>query len=321
MNPVSFGRRADMNIVARNAREGFAALGVRDFRIYVSRFPRDAIGEIRRYAAEASEQNLRVYAVGGDGILFDCLNGVVGLDRVELAVIPYGNSNDFVRAFGEGKENSFRDIRAQITARSIPTDVIFCGSNYALNTCTIGLESYAAYKASELNTQYMPYRNKLPAPMRKKVYDFMFFWGGVIAAFTSKVVIQKYTISIDGKDFSGSYAGINIANGPCYGGDKYAAIAAVPDDGQLDALLFRSANTLNVLRIGLKYVYGEYSKFPDRILYRKASEITVRSSEPLVLQLDGELFFDTNITIKIVPSAVKIVAVGDLTYERRAALR
>jgi YegS/Rv2252/BmrU family lipid kinase len=319
VNPVSFRRRIDMDAVMIDIENCFATLGLQDYAFYVSRFPRDAIGEIRKFAGEAGEtKTVRIYAVGGDGILFDCLNGIIGLANAELAAVPYGNSNDFIRAFGEGKETLFRDIKTQILSRVIPTDVIFCGSNYALNTCTIGMEAYACHKAAELNAQYTPYWKKYPPFIRKTMYNSMFFLGGVISAYTPSITNQKYTITIDGNDFNGNYTTINIANGPCYGGDKSAAIAAIPDDGLIDVLLFSSTNSLNVLRVGSQYLYGKYNKFPSYITYKRASEVTVRSEEPLVLQLDGEIFLDTSITVKIVPRAVKIVAAGDSAYERRA---
>ncbi|MFP3042870.1 hypothetical protein LQZ19_13715 [Treponema primitia] len=321
INPVSFGRRTDMDAVMLDIENCFAELGMLDYAFFVSRFPRDAIGEIRRFAGEAGKKKtIRIYAVGGDGILFDCLNGVIGLENAELAAIPYGNSNDFVRAFGEGKEALFRDIKKQAVSPVIPTDVIFCGNNYALNTCTIGMEAYAVHKAAELHALYTPYLTKFSLPIRKALYDFTFFWAGVISAFTPSIIKQKYTITIDGEEFSGNYATINIANGPCYGGDKNAAIAAMPDDGLLDALLFNSTNSLNVIRIGADYLYGKYRKYPSYITYKRATEVTVRSEEPLVLQLDGEIFLDTNITAKIIPRAVKIAAPGGSVYERMALL-
>jgi YegS/Rv2252/BmrU family lipid kinase len=322
INPISFGRQTDMDAVMFDIQHCFTAPDAADHSIYISRFPRAAIGKIREYAEEAGgDATIRVYAVGGDGILFDCLNGVVGLPNAELAVVPYGNSNDFVRAFGEGKEKLFRDIKAQVLSRAIPTDVIFCGNNCALNTCTVGMEAYTVHKATELNARYMPYWNKLPARVRKFMYDFMFFWGGVLSAFSVKITHQRYTVLIDGRDAGGHYTTINIANGPCYGGDKNAAIAAMPDDGRIDVMLFKSTHTFNVIRIGMEYIYGKYHKFPSYISYVRASEITVRSEKPLVLQLDGEIFLDTNITVKIIPAAVRIVAVGDTSYERRAEFR
>jgi diacylglycerol kinase family enzyme len=117
-----------------------------EYAIRLSRFPRNAIRTARQYITQAGPDTpVRVYAVGGDGILFDCLNGIIGLSNAELAPVPYGHTNDFVRAFGEGLEDTFRDIPLLASAPVIPTDILRCGSNYALNLCTVGLESAAIF--------------------------------------------------------------------------------------------------------------------------------------------------------------------------------
>jgi YegS/Rv2252/BmrU family lipid kinase len=276
---------------------------------------------IRKYLAKTKAgTTVRVYAIGGDGILFDCLNGVIGLENSELAVVPHGNSNDFVRAFGEGKHELFRDIEAQAAAEAITTDVIFCGNNYALNTCCVGMEAYTVHKAVELNTRHKGRWDRLPRPFGKFFYDFMFFWAGIVSSMSRSITSQQYDVMIDGRSLSGAYTTINIANGPCYGGDKNAAVAALPDDGLLDVLLFKTTNYLNIVMVGTRYIYGGYKRFPQYISYYRAKEVTISSKRPMVLQLDGEIFFDTTITIKIIPAAVKIVAVNGLKYNIRATL-
>jgi diacylglycerol kinase family enzyme len=36
-----------------------------------------------------------------------------------------------------------------------------------------------------------------------------------------------------------------------------------------------------------------------------------------MINLDGEVFLDTNITVELIPGAVKIAAPGNLSYQRR----
>jgi diacylglycerol kinase family enzyme len=152
------------------------------------------------------------------------------------------------------------------------------------------------------------------------MYDFTFWAGGVISSMSPSITNRRYSIRIDGEEFTGNYATLNIANGPCYGGDKCAAIAAVPDDGLLDVMFLKSASRARIVRVGTRYIYGKYRLFPNDVSYRRATEIAVRSDRPMVLQLDGELIFDTNIRIRIIPKAVGVVAVNGSRYERRATL-
>jgi diacylglycerol kinase family enzyme len=242
---------------------------------------------------------------------------VVGLPNAELAIVPYGRTNDVVRAFGENNNELFRDISLQAVSPTIPTDIIYCGSVYALNFCTVGVESDAIMKTQEFNKS-LENRKGIFRWLNDYLYLVMYYMGGIFAAFNKPVITQNYTLTIDGENLTGQYSSINIANGPCYGGDKNAVITAVPDDGFLDALFFKPAKPLKILNEMIPYTKGLYTKFVGDFIWKRARKITIRSDSPLYIDLDGEVFFDTNITVEVVPAAVNIVAVNGLNYERRA---
>jgi len=153
VNPKSFAKESGMLSVIADIRTYFKNAANADYTIYISRYPRDAIGVVNDFIKSANEI-VRVYSVGGDGILYDCLNGLVGLPNAELAVIPYGKTDDFVRAFGEGKNKIFRDIKKQATANAIPTDIISIGNRYALNFCSAGFAPAVELKYDEMNKTY-----------------------------------------------------------------------------------------------------------------------------------------------------------------------
>ena len=318
INPRSFPVSADQDGVLREIQDCFASFDGEDYSVHISHYPRYAIGLLGKLIREFQpDETVRVYAVGGDGILFDCLNGIVGLPNVELAVVPYGTSNDLMRAFGEGKEAMFRDIRLQAISPVILTDIIHCGNNYALNFCTVGIESDTIMKTLDMY-------NSISHSVRKYrklnafVYSMLFYVGGTRAVFNKKILDQHYTITIDGEDFSGVYGAINIANGPCYGGKLSAVITAMPNDGVLDALFFRSAGSFKTALLIPPFTKGEFRRFPKYFTLKQMKKIEIRSDDPLLVDLDGEAFFDTSLSVEIIPKAVKIVAPGGIEYQRRA---
>jgi diacylglycerol kinase family enzyme len=307
-----------MEVVIADIVRCFQDLQTQEPIIHISRFPRDAIAVIRNYSKELnSDEIIRVYAVGGDGILFDCLNGVVGLPNAELAIVPYGKTNDVLRAFGENKSELFRDIKLQATSPTIPTDIIYCGNVYALNFCTVGVESDAIMKTLEFN-KALENRKGLFRWLNDALYLVLYYLGGIQAAFNKPVITQRYSLTIDGEHLTGQYCSINIANGPCYGGDKNAVITAVPDDGFLDALFFKSTKPFRILKEMVPYTMGRYADYPGDFIWKRVRKVAIRSNAPLYIDLDGEVFFDTNITVEVMPAAVKIVAVKGLKYEKRA---
>jgi diacylglycerol kinase family enzyme len=283
--------------------------------IHISRFPRDAINVIRRHIRNAAEgARVRVYAIGGDGIMFDCLNGIVGLPNTELAVMPYGIGNDFVRSFGKENYQWFRSIEKQATANSIPTDVINCGNNCALNFCAVGLEG-----AAVLNTLPLKgfFQNLRVVFRGKEVDTLLYCLGGIRASLDRELKKQTYEIVADGLNLSGCYNIINIANGPYYAVGRTAVPYAVPDDGLLDMLLAKEGGFAKKMAIMPHYLSGGYHKFPNLFSYTRVKKVSIRSNSPLLVNLDGEAFFDSEVTVEIMPKAVNIVAVNGLGYKRR----
>ncbi|GHV41453.1 hypothetical protein AGMMS49546_17370 [Spirochaetia bacterium] len=324
INPRSFHTKADLDTIVLEIERSFKNRNCTEFSVYISKFPRDAIGKIRVLMAEIensdpgsagreADDKVRVYAVGGDGILFDCLNGIMGLPNVELVSVPYGRSNDYIRSFGEGKNALFRDIGALIDKGvAIPTDLMYCGNNYVITTCCIGMEAAAVVKMKALDRKFHRSIDKFPT-----LYSFLYIMVGLTSFLDRKLIYQHYDITIDGEDYSGGYTAINIANGPCYGKDMCVSPTAMPDDGYMDISLNPSRGSLTLIRHLRSYLYG--MRKPKYIILKRAKKISVRSDRPLIIQLDGEILIDTNITLEIVPHAINMVTVKGLCYERRAA--
>jgi diacylglycerol kinase family enzyme len=307
-----------MDAFIAQVRNQFETIIKSECAIRISRFPRHAIRTVRQYITQAGpETPVRVYAVGGDGVLFDCLNGIVGLPNAELAPVPYGRTNDFVRSFGEGLEDRFRDIPLLASAPVIPTDILHCGSNYALNFCTVGLESAAIFRSMDIQRRLKTW----PSFFRDNsfIYNIIYYVGGFMVVLDQKILRQEYTISINGDDLSGAYASVNIANGPCYGGDKSAVVTAVPDDGIMDVLMFKGGAAARSLARVLPYTKGRYERFPESFTLKRGKVISIRSKDPLMINLDGEAFLDTNITVELIKGAVKIAAPEGLAYKKRGA--
>jgi diacylglycerol kinase family enzyme len=279
-----------------------------DFSIQLSRYPRDAIELIQRQVDEATEGDIvRVYAIGGEEILFDCLNGVAGLPNTELAVVPYGDLSDFLCIFGEGKAELFRDIPSLVEAAAIPTDMIDVGHNYVFNTCLIGFATTTTIKTKEIIKM-----------LGKGLGSFfllkmiMISFSNLFSAFDKQIVARYYRITIDDKEYNGNYSFINVANGPFFAGKKTASAQAMPDDGWLDVALIKSAGALKTIGSVKKYTRG---KTPSNCILMKAKKITIQSDEPMWIQLDCEFLQDTNITFEVIPGAVNFVTVNNMTYQ------
>ena len=75
-----------------------------DYDIYETLGSKDATRYAKEYCTQNPGKPVRFYACGGDGTLNEVVNGMAGHDFAELACIPCGSGNDFVKYYG-GTEN------------------------------------------------------------------------------------------------------------------------------------------------------------------------------------------------------------------------
>ena len=308
INPRSFWNKAKQNNVVAGIHHFFKEIDSKDYEIHVSRFPRDAVGFIPLYARSLSNETvLRVYAVGGDGILFDCLNGIMGLANAELASIPYGHTNNFIRGFDN--KALFRGIFRQYNATTVPLDVMRCGNNYALNYCVIGIEAETVRLAKKIRER-LDADSALYQWLCRRLYSLFFFMGGLAAGGKKDMLYQQYAVTIDEESFAGVYQGFSIFNGSYYGGNMRPVSSAVPNDGILDTLSIRSSGILQTSFLYPFYISGRYAMFPQHFVFKRGRKISIRSENMLVISMDGEVFFETELEVEVLPAAVRFVDAG-----------
>jgi len=276
-----------------------------DFSIQFSRYRRNAIGIIQEEAEKAKSGDIvRVYAIGGEEILFDCLHGVAHFPNMQLAAVPHSESNDFLKIFGHDKADTFRDIPTLVQSEALPTDAIRWGVNYALNSCYIGMNSAISKKVKDAKPQL----NKLSFAIFRRASSFLNYF----AAFDKQVAKRKYEIMIDDVDYSGSYCLVHVANGPYLAGRITGARDATPDDGLLDIALIKSSYPLKVLSSMRRY--SRRGKRPKNCVFIQGRKISIKSENQMWIQLDNEYIQDTNIELSIVHHAVQMVAAEGLAY-------
>jgi diacylglycerol kinase family enzyme len=276
-----------------------------DFSIQFSRYRRNAITIIQEEAEKAKTGDvIRIYAVGGEGILFDCLNGVAHFPNMQLASVPYGEYTDFLDIFEEKDIDVFRDIPSLVKGEAHPTDVIRWGVNYALNSCYIGMNAAITKRVKDLKSSL----NKGSFLVVSKVSTFV---NNITSVFDKQSAAREYKIMIDDQDYSGHYSLIHVANGPYHNGRLTGVSDATPDDGILDIALIKASHPLGTMWAMGRYSRGKRSK---KCIYVQAKKISVKSNTQMWIQLDNEYIQDTSIDMSLVHHAVKMVAVNDLCY-------
>lgn len=254
-----------------------------------------APGDAKRFANEHAKKGdeVTIFLAGGEGTVFEALNGVMGYDNVTLAVIPIGSANDFLKFFPKEKKSAFRDIDDQMSGRPVKMDVIKAGEYYCLNGCSAGMDAIVA--------KYMADFKRLPLVSGSMAYNL-----AIVKCFLGKIGC-RLTLNADGEDLGNKDCLFAVvANGPAYGGGYLAAPDAVPFDGELNFTVVEKINKLKILKFIGKYKKGEVDGLPF-VHREKCQSFSFRSAKPVPVNLDGEIIETKEMDFSIVKSAVKFL--------------
>ena len=105
----------------------------------ISVHPTKCQGDATNIVKEELEDNDLIVCCGGDGTLFDVVNGAAEYENAAVGVIPFGSGNDFIKSF-EFSER-FSDIAAQIRGCVTKIDLIKFEDMYSCNVCSMGLDA------------------------------------------------------------------------------------------------------------------------------------------------------------------------------------
>lgn len=294
INPNA-GKGKAFDVIMPKIKEAVAARNV-DYKIYVS----SSLQDTHDYCKNVCEsgENVRFYACGGDGTIYDIVNAIYGYDNVEFAAIPLGSGNDFIRLFGTKEQ--FIDVGAQIDGTAIKIDAIKCGDRIAVNQCSMGFDAEVCSKQSDFK--------KIPWLTGETAYT-----ASLIYCLKSKTS-NRFTVTIDdGEPITDNFVFAFCGNSRFYGGGYQAAPYAVPDDGLLDFSIVRAMKISRlVTQIG-NYKKGRHFKWPETT-YVRGKKMTVHSDLPASVNVDGECDLVTNSTFEIIPSAFSFVIPTTSSY-------
>jgi len=307
LNPKSFWNMWKQTQVLNRIQNFFSTIENTDYFIHISRFPRDAAGFIPVFAKKLPRETvLRVYAIGGDGILFDCLNGIMGIENAELASIPYGHTNNFIRGFGKNEDVFFKRLALQYNAPTILLDVIRCGGNYALSHCIIGMEAEVVRSVGKIREK-MQKGNSLSQWLARKLHAMLYYFSVFSVITDNELIFQKYEFDIDGEKLSGVYLGFHIYNAPYINGNLHPVRNSLPNDGILDMIIPYGQGRRQVFRMLPLFLSGKKKTLPSHFLYKQLRKISVNSNKILRVNLDGVVFFESGIELELLPSALRFV--------------
>ncbi len=260
-----------------------------DFDIKISEKPGDSVNLA---ASLKIEDYGGVIAVGGDGTLFEVINGLL-LNRNSIPVpvgqIPVGTGNSFIKDLGIfTKEQSFSAIVSG-NIREIDLGHFKCSSGnfYFANLLGTGFVSNVAYRARKY----------------KKLGPLSYILGVIEEVAVLKSV--KIELDIDGEIFKRDAVFTEICNSRYTGGEMMMAPNAEIDDGLMDIVILNKVSGMKLLSLFPKLFKGTHIG-DEAVEVLRGKNISLKSSRPLALTPDGETFGNTPIEVSTHPKKIKM---------------
>jgi YegS/Rv2252/BmrU family lipid kinase len=227
-----------------------------------------------------------VVAVGGDGTVFEVLNGLYAhrrSNRPALGLIPMGTGNAFAREFGLVPDHWMDAVRLIASGRTRWIDVgqADCAGDqfYFLNILGMGFAVDAGLAAKRLKFVGNP------------AYTLGTLWR------TLKLDSYPLVIECDGQRIEQDNVFVEVSNSRYTGTTFLIAPAAEIDDGLLDVTLLRRLSRLRLLRLFPTIYKGRHIEFDEVETYR-ARRIRILAPEGMMLAPDGEFRGQSPVDIK-----------------------
>jgi YegS/Rv2252/BmrU family lipid kinase len=254
-------------------------------------------GHAASLVADASLDEFEaVVAVGGDGTVFEVLNGLLAHDknrRIPLGLIPMGTGNAFAREF-DLFPSCWREAISQIAAgrvRKVDIGRVKTGDElfYFINILGIGFAVDAGLTARNL----------------KFVGNAAYTLGSLWQVF--KLHSYPLVMELDGERFEQDNVLVEVSNSRYTGTSFLIAPGARIDDGLLDVTVLKKLSKIRLLRIFPTIYSGRHVGF-EEVETIKARHIRLDAPAGKLMTVDGEFRGRTPVEIECLPRELDLLA-------------
>lgn len=287
---------------ARNARAEVAQLleGITNtsrghyFEVLETTYPLDAI----IIAQELGEHFDTVFALGGDGIVHEVINGLMKVDeekRPAFGVFPAGQGNDFARSLNLPLD-PIKVLDELPHLKKKPVDIGMVNGSYFAETLSFGLDAAIALETMERRQR------------TSRTGTVLYLESG-FNQIKNHLDVLHADIVIDGEEIPdlGFYT-FAIQNGQTYGGGFNICPQAKLDDGIFNVCYATPPlSRLQAVQLFVKANRGKHTN-DKHIHFKTGKEFKVVFKEKVAAQIDGEPISAFEYDVSLLPKALNVLA-------------
>ncbi len=235
-----------------------------------------------------------VIAAGGDGTVFDVVNGLLKYhkeSKIPIGIIPVGTGNSLTNDIKTKDENleSYIEIIADKYTKKI--DVLKAQTDndcfYFINILGFGFSTDVTLDAVKFKM------------FGETAYTLSTLYNAI------KLNTYELEIEINGNKRITENLFVSILNTRYGGGNFLLAPKAELDDGLMDVIIVNKVGRLQLLKTFTKVFDGSYIHSPF-VEYLQVSKIKFSSKNKKKLSPDGEIMHNLPVEIEVLPKEVEI---------------
>lgn len=227
-------------------------------------------------------------AAGGDGTAAWAINSTAD---APLAVLPLGNENLLARFAGVSRDPELL-ADAILHGRARRIDLGRVNDRFFALMASVGFDSDVIERLHASRNRHINMGS----------YFFRILQSGICYRYS------PMKVRLDDDEWHEA-AHVFVFNLPHYGLRIPICPTALPDDGLLDAVLFRRPGLLPMLNYLFSILRGRHMQRND-VLCRRVGSIDIHGARPALVQSDGDPSAPLPVRITVVRSAMSLVVAG-----------
>lgn len=239
----------------------------------------------------------QIVVLGGDGSLNAAVNGFFENGRpinpeAALVASKWGTGSDYYKTVTAGSYISdWKSLVTEHRVRAVDIGEIQFAheKKYFLNVASAGLSAVAAQMKNQ-NPRWIP-----------SSMSYVFPVVGALLKHQSKTM----TVTIDSSARDSKMMAAIISKGIYAGGGMKIGGGVEVDDGFFDVKLFEHMTVGQGLRRIPRLYQGRFNGIEEVMIYR-AKEVRIEGGSPVLVECDGEVYGQTDVTIRILPRALNV---------------
>jgi diacylglycerol kinase (ATP) len=279
--------------------------------------PKEAIELTQRAVERGAEV---VIAAGGDGTVSEVASGLIDTPAV-LGVLPLGTTNSWAIQMGIpalsplSPGTNLAKIVADIEERTdiqVPVNyfrkVLLDAAKVLVEKNIVSVDmgdvsgrKFLMWAGIGLDAAIL---ESVP-PKEKAALGSWAYWITALGEL-SKRASTDVRFRLDGVTTVANTQLIVVSNIQLYGGVMAIGAKAQVNDGKLDVCIFKGDGFFTFVQHALNIFSGMHLTDP-KTEYYQCREVTIESDRPLPVQVDGEPFTQTPVTIRVLPRALKTI--------------